>query len=51
MWPIAPLPVIYADLLSVGDPRLSEVAYIIKTQIQEYTDHDEFTERGHYFSS
>lgn len=39
MWPRAPLPVIYADLISVGDPRLSEVAQKIRSEIQEQFNH------------
>lgn len=43
-WPLTPLPVIYADLLSVGDPRLSEVAQTIKAQIEEHIRNDKFAE-------
>lgn len=39
MWPPAPLPVIYADLLSVGDPRLSEVAQQVRSRIKEQINH------------
>ncbi|MGP6174624.1 type IV toxin-antitoxin system AbiEi family antitoxin [Corynebacterium sp. A21] len=38
MWPRAPLAVIYADLMSVDDPRLSEVAQQIKSEIKERID-------------
>ena len=38
-WPRAPLPVIYADLLSVGDPRLSEVAQEVRNKIKERINH------------
>lgn len=38
MWPRAPLAVIYADLIAVDDPRLSEVAQHIKSEIKERID-------------
>lgn len=43
-WPLTPLPVIYADLLSIGDPRLAEVAQTVKAQIEEHIRNDKFAE-------
>lgn len=34
-WPKAPMAIVYADLLAIGDPRLNEVAEELKAKIEE----------------